>query len=250
MKIAVCIKRVPDTATKIRIAADGQSIDPADVQYVISPYDEFAIEEAIQIKDRAGGGEVTVFCFGPAAAQKDLRQALAMGADQAILITHEGGELDPYQISQNLAAALRDRDDDLVLMGRQSVDAQNGQVGPMTARLLGRPCVTDVVKVEVGDGQVTSQREVEGGRETVVAALPAVLTTQKGINDPRYPSLKGIMAAKKKPLDSAEPTAAESQLGVTSLELPPPRPEGRIVGEGTEAVAELVRLLREEAKVI
>lgn len=250
MKIAVCIKRVPDTATKIRIGSDGKSIDPADVQWVISPYDEFAIEEAVQIKERSGDAEVTILCCGPESAQQDIRKALAFGADQGVHIVSENGALDAFEASSNLVAALKELGPDLVLFGRQSVDGQSGQVGPMTAQQLGMPCVTDIVKLELEGEQVFVEREGDGGRERIQASLPLACTTQKGLNEPRYPSLKGIMAAKKKPIAKSEASSFESGVKTVGLDLPPPRPEGKIVGEGTEAVPELVRLLREEAKVI
>lgn len=255
MKIAVCLKRAPDTATKIRIAPGaqdmgGRGIDPADVQYVISPYDEFAVEEALAIRERLGTGSVTVVCFGPEAAQQNLRQALAMGADDGIWIRNTEHELDPYLAARNLAQALSERADDLVLLGRQSVDGQSGQVGPLLARMLGRPCLADVVRLTIEHGRVRAEREVEGGRETLEAALPVVVTCQKGLNEPRYPSLKGIMAAKKKTITTVEPGRFEPRLRVVSLTLPPPRPAGRVLTGGVEDVPELVRLLREEAKVL
>ena len=248
MKISICLKRVPDTATKIRIGAD-HSIDETDVQFVISPYDEFAIEEAIRIKEGADTGEVTVVTLGVAAAQQNLRQALAMGADRGILI--ETAEwLDPYQTAKNLAKVLADLHSDIILFGRQAVDGQSGQVGPMTARLLGIPCVSEVTKIEIeGEGAVV-EREMEGSKEIIEVRLPTAFTTQKGLNEPRYASLKGIMAAKKKPIEVVEPMTVEARWSGVSLAPPPPRPEGRIIGEGPEAATELVRLLREEAKVL
>lgn len=251
MKIAVCMKRVPDTATKIRVSADNQSIDSADVQYVISPYDEFAIEEAILIKDKVGDSQVTVYCFGPEAAQQNVRQALAMGADEGVIIASDEGELDPYLAAKNLAKAIQDRGGaDLVLFGRASVDGQSSQVGPMVARLLEMPCLTEVVSVETDGTNLKIEREIEGGREQAEAALPAALTCQKGLNEPRYASLKGIMAAKKKPIETVAADNVETRLTVASLTPPAPRPDGKIVGEGVDAVPELVRLLREEAKVL
>ncbi|MEM7166050.1 MAG: electron transfer flavoprotein subunit beta/FixA family protein [Planctomycetota bacterium] len=251
MKIAVCMKRVPDTATKIRVAADNQSIDSADVQYVISPYDEFAIEEAIQIKDKVGDSTVTIYCYGPEAAQQNVRQALAMGADDGVIIQSDGAGLDPYRAAKNLAKAIQDRGGaDLVLFGRASVDGQSGQVGPMVARLLDMPCLTEVVNVELDGTTIKIERESEGGREHAEAALPAALTCQKGLNEPRYANLKGIMAAKKKPIETIPAAEFSPALNIASLTPPAPRPDGKIVGEGVEAVPELVRLLREEAKVL
>ncbi|MFQ5655899.1 MAG: electron transfer flavoprotein subunit beta/FixA family protein [Planctomycetota bacterium] len=251
MKIAVCLKRVPDTAAKIRVAADGKSIDETDLQFVISPYDEYAVEEGIRLKERFGEASVTVITLGPDAAQQNIRQALAMGADNGILIqTPPGASFDPYQTARNLAATLKERGDDLILFGRQSVDDQSGQVGPMTARLLGMPCVSEVTKLDIEDGRARIEREVEGGREILEASLPLAVGAQKGLNEPRYASLKGIMAAKKKPIEVVPAEEVERRLDIVSLDPPPGRPEGRIVGEGVEAVTELVRLLREEAKAI
>ncbi|MCI0652784.1 MAG: electron transfer flavoprotein subunit beta/FixA family protein [Planctomycetes bacterium] len=250
MRIAACLKRVPDTATKIRIAADGKTIDTADVQYIISPYDEFAVEEAIRAKEKLGAGEVFVLTLGPEAANQNLRQALAMGADSAILIRHDGARLDALQTAKNLAAALQELQPEIVLFGRASVDAQRGQVGPMTARLLGIPCITEIVKLTVAAGSACAEREVEGSREVVEVSLPAAFTAQKGLNEPRYPSLKGIMAAKKKPLREVAAREFPATAEVVSLTPPPARKAGRIVGEGVAAVPELVRLLRAEAKVI
>lgn len=249
MEIAVCLKRVPDTATKIRIGDDGKSIDTADVQFIISPYDEFAIEEAIRTKTAIGEANITVLTVGSEAAQKDLRQALAMGADSGVLVKTQES-LDAYQTAKCLAAALSDKKPSLVLFGRQSVDEGSGQVGPMTARLLGYPCITDVVKVELNGDTVQVEREFEGGREVISAQLPVALTTQKGLNEPRYASLKGIMQAKKKKIEEVEASVPEGRMTTVSMSPPPPRPDGKIVGEGVEAVGELVRLLREEAKVL
>ncbi len=250
MKIAACVKRVPDTATKIRIGPGQRGIDPSEVQYIMSPYDEFAVEEAIRIKERAGAGEVVVICLGPEAAQQVLRGALATGADAGIHLRHDGSELDPVQTARALADALRPGSFDVVMFGRLAVDGQSAQVGPMTARLLGIPCVTEVVKLEI-DGRIAlADREVEGSRERVEVGLPAAFTAQKGLNEPRYASLKGIMAAKKKPIEVRAPALAEPCFETVALSLPPPRPVGRIVGEGVDAIPELVRLLREEAKAI
>jgi len=249
MQVAVCLKRVPDTATKIRIGDDGTTIDPSDVQYVISPYDEFAIEEAVSIKEKGEGRTVTVLTVGEAAAQKDLRQALAMGADSGVLIKTTT-TMDGYQIAANLAEALQDRQCDLIFFGRQSTDDGSGQVGPLTARLLGIPCVTDVVRAEVEDGRVRVEREVEGALEVIEGTLPIALTTQKGLNNPRYATLKGIMQAKKKKIEETDAQSVDPRLRIKELTPPPPRPDGKIVGEGTDAVPELIRLLREEAKVL
>ncbi len=252
MRIAVCIKRVPDTETRIRIGGDGASIDEAGVKFIVNPYDEFAIEEALQRRDKpgGGGGEVVVVALGPDAAQETIRGALAMGADRGVLLKAERIPADALAVAKALAAELKDGGYDLVLFGKMAVDDYNHGVGPMVAELLGLPCVTAIAKLELEGGKGVAEREIEGGVEVVEFALPAVLTAEKGLNTPRYPALKGIMAAKKKPIEIKPVALGEARLTVTSLGLPPERKAGRIVGEGVDAVPELVRLLRTEAKVL
>ena len=255
MNIAVLMKPVPSTDTRVKVAADGKRLDPAGVSMVINPYDEFALEEALKLKE-SGGGEVVLITVGPASIAPTIRNGLAMGADRAVLLTADG-ETDALQVARALAAEIGAGDFALVLCGKQAVDDDAAQVGPMVAELLSRPCVTVVTKLTIDGGgaagagaAVTVQREIEGGLEDATLALPAVIACQKGLNEPRYPSLKGIMAAKKKPIDEKPAQLGEPSLEVLSLSLPPERPSGRIVGEGAAAVGELVRLLREEAKVI
>jgi electron transfer flavoprotein beta subunit len=249
VKIAVCLKRVPDTTTKIVIAADGKSIDENGVKFVPNPYDEYAIEEALKLKEAAGQGEVVVISLGGDAAQETLRTALAMGADRAVLLKSAGSS-DGLEIARALAAELKDGGYQLVLFGKLAVDDYNHQVGPMVGELLGWPAITSVAHLTISDGTASAEREIEGGIESVTCSLPAVLSCDKGLNNPRLPSLKGIMAAKKKPLEVKPLTLGAGTLTTLGLSLPPERKAGRIVGEGAEAVPELVRLLREEAKVI
>ena len=249
MKIYVCIKRVPDTAARIKVAGDGKSVDPAGLKYVISPYDEFAVEAALRVKEKAGAGEVVAVTVGPAAAAEQLRAALAMGADRAILLKADTG-WDALETARALAAELKSAGADLILFGMRAVDTDQQQVGPMVAELMDLPCITVAAEVDVEGGSVVCHREVEGGLEVLEAALPAVVTTTKGPHEPRYASLKGIMAAKKKPLEEKDAQVGAGRIRLEKLALPPDRKEGRIVGQGAEAVAELVRLLREEAKVI
>ncbi len=200
MKIAVCIKRVPDSETRVKIAPDGKSLDEAGVKFVLNPYDEFAVEEALRRREQAGAGEVAVFSLGPAAAQETIRMALAMGADRGVLLQVDGIPGDGLVVARALAAALKDGGFDLVLFGKLAIDDYNHQVGPMVAELLGLPCVTAVSHLEIADGKGVAEREIEGGVEVCEFPLPAVLTVDKGLNEPRYPALKGIMAAKKKPI--------------------------------------------------
>lgn len=249
MKIAVCMKQVPDTETRVKISSDGMSLDSTDLQYIISPYDEFAIEEALLIKEKVGEGEVTVITVGSEGATKEVRQALGRGADSGVIIS-SGEDLDPRQIACALAEVLRDRGDDLILFGRQSVDSQGAQVAALVARELNLPFVNDIAKLEIEGQKARIERATDGGGEVIECPLPAVLGCDKGLNDPRYPSLKGIMAAKKKPIETVEMQPVAASLETLEMALPPARPEGKIVGEGPEAVEELVRLLHEEAKVI
>ena len=250
MKIAVCIKRVPDSETRVKIAGDGKSLDEAGVKFVLNPYDEFAVEEALRRKEQAGAGEVAVLSLGPAAAQETIRTALAMGADRGILLQTDKIPADPFEAARVIAAELKSATWDLILFGRMAIDDYNHQVGPLVAELLNLPCVTAVAHLEIEGAKGVAEREIEGGIEVVEFPLPAVLTADKGLNEPRYPALKGIMAAKKKPLEVKPVQPGSGSLEVAALTPPPERKEGKIVGEGAAAVGELVRLLREEAKVL
>ena len=248
MKLAVCINHVPDTATKINIAADGKTIDRTGVTYVVSPYDEFAIEECLRLKEK-NGGDVTVISLGTDAHKETLRKALAMGVDKAVLLKDDGA-CDSYGVAQGLAGYLKEISPDVVFFGKQSVDYDDGAVGVMVAEMLGLPSVTVVVKLDVNGGKAIAEREVEGGREVVEITLPAIFTAQKGLNEPRYPSLKGIMGAKSKPIEERPVSPAEGKTELIDMQKPPGKPAGRIIGTDASAAAELVRLLHEEAKVI
>src|SRR5256714_2098645 len=252
MKIAVCIKRVPDSETRVKIASDGKSLDESGVKFVMNPYDEFAVEEALRRKEKAGtgGGEVAILCLGPAAGQETIRTALAMGADRGILLQVDKIPADPFETARIIAAELKSGSWDLILFGRMAIDGYNHQVGSLVAELLGLPCVTAVSHLDIEGTKGVAEREIEGGIEVVDFPLPAVLTADKGLNEPRYPALKGIMAAKKKPLEVKPVQPEAGALQVVALSPPPERKEGKIVGEGVGAVGELVRLLREEAKVL
>ena len=250
MKIAVCIKRVPDTEMRFTIAPGGTSIESAGLKHEISTFDEYAIEAALRLNEAHGGGEITVVGLGPAGLGELLRRGFSMGADAAIHLTADEVPIDGYAVAQALAAALKDGGYDLILFGRNATDTGHGTVGPMVAHLLDLPCVTAVSQLDVADGKGTAQRVIEGAVETVTFPLPAVLSIDEGLGRPRTPSMKGIMAAKKKPLDERPAELGPVSLTLESLAPPPKRAVGRIVGEGAEAVPELVRLLREEAKAI
>jgi electron transfer flavoprotein beta subunit len=249
VRIAVCLKRVPDTTAKIVVGSDGKSIDEAGIKFVANPYDEYAVEEALKQRDAAGAGEAVVYSLGSDAAQETIRTALAMGVDRGVLL-QSAGSADGLQVARALAAELKGSNFDLILFGKLAVDDYNHQVGPMVAELLDLPCVTSVSHLKIGGGALEAEREIEGGVETCVCSLPAVLTCDKGLNSPRLPSLKGIMAAKKKPLEVKPVSLGAGSVTVLGYGLPPERRPGQIVGEGADAVPVLVRLLREEAKVI
>lgn len=249
MNVIVCVKRVPDTEARIKVDGTGAAIDSSGIKYDMSPYDAFALEAALRLKESDGGGEVTLVTLGDSAAQETLRKGLAMGADKAVLLTGEVG-FDGLATAKALAAELEGAEAPLLLFGIKAADADQQQVGPMVATLLGRPCVTGVSTFEVSGDLAVCHREVEGGSEVVEVDLPAVLCMTKGPHEPRLAALKGIMAAKRKPLEEKPASPVEAGARLTGLAEPPARPEGRIVGEGPDAVPELVRLLREEANAI
>jgi len=249
VKIAVCLKRVPDTTAKIVVGGDGKSIDEAGVKFVPNPYDEYALEAAIALKEKAGAGETVVISVGGESSQETIRTALAMGIDRGVLL-QSAGSADGLEVAKALAAEIGAGGYDLVLFGKLAVDDYNHQVGVMVGELLGLPVISAVSALTVENGAVSAEREIEGGVEVLSCSLPAVVTADKGINTPRLPSLKGIMAAKKKPLETKPATIGAGGLTLAGLSLPAERQAGRIVGEGPDAVPALVQLLRNEAKVI
>ena len=250
MNIAVCVKRVPDTETRIKIDADGKSIDESGVKFVLNPYDEFAVEEALKLKEQAGTGEVVAVSLGSDASQETIRTTLAVGADRGVLLRTDVRSLDPLASARVLAQELGDGGYDLILFGKLAIDDYSHAVGTMVAELLGLPSVSSIAHLTIADGSGTAEREIEGGVEVVEFRLPAVLTTEKGLNEPRYPALRGIMLAKKKPLEVKDVTVDAGAIEVVELALPPERQAGRIIGEGPEAVPALLDALRNEAKVL
>lgn len=256
MNIFVVLKQTFDTEEKIVI--NNQEISSDGVEWIINPYDEYAIEEAVQIKEKTGG-EITVITVGTPEAESALRTALAMGADKAILVDIEELELtDAYTTSSILAACLKEKDFDIILCGNVTVDGGSGQVGPRLAEQLGISAVTTVTKMDIVDNKATIERDVEGDIETVEVNLPIVVTAQQGLNEPRYPSLPGIMKAKKKPLDTIEiddldleEEDVEGKTKTVDIFLPPAKNAGKILdGELNQQVSELVSLLKTEAKVV
>lgn len=259
MKIGVCLKQVPATDTRIRIDGSGTGIVLADVKWEINPYDEFALEEALRLRDAGVGSEVIVLSVGGADADQRLRDALARGANRAVRLDDPSfANLDSLGIARVLAAAAKKEGVELLLCGKQAADDDNAQVPPMVAELLGWPQALVVDKLEIGGGRFKAWRVASGGvRDVIEGPLPAVISCTKGLNEPRYASLKGIMDAKRKPLTTANAAALGlGDLGgpvvrTTSWALPADRPKGRMLsGDNASVVRELVRLLREEAKVI
>jgi electron transfer flavoprotein beta subunit len=250
------MKRTFDTEEKIAI--QNGKIDDGGAEFIINPYDEYAIEEAIVLKEKHGG-EVTVLTVGEEEAEKELRTALAMGADKAVLINSEDIEsLDPFTTASLLAEYLQKQNFDIILGGNVSVDGATGQVGPRVAEILGITQVTSITGLDIQNDVATIIRDVEGDQETIEAKLPILVTAQQGLNEPRYPSLPGIMKAKKKPLETIdiddldiEEDEVEAKTETVSLFLPAARQAGRILqGEAQDQVRELVSMLKSEAKVI
>jgi electron transfer flavoprotein beta subunit len=250
LKVAVCIKRVPDMEMRFSIAGDRKSLDPAGLKYEMGDFDGYALEVGLQQVEKQGSGEVVVISLGPDGIQETLRKALAMGAARAVQLKTDNVPFDPFTIAQALASELKGGNYDLILFGRMATDTSNGAVGPMTAELLDLPCVSSISQLELQADHGTARRDLEGASEMVRFPLPVVLTIDEGIARPRLASLKGIMAAKKKPLEVKPAQLDQPRLVVENMALPPDRPPGRIVGEGADAVPELLRLLQTEAKVL
>ncbi len=262
MDIVVLVKQVPDTESLVQIAEDGASIKTQDIKWIMNPYDELAVEAALQFKE-AQGGTVTILSLGQEKAIETIRTALAMGADQGVHINDPAAEgSDSLATAKLLAAALKDIPYDLIIAGHRAVDEDNYQVASAVAELLGIPQVSMVNKVELADGKIICDRTIEGGTVVVEAALPALFTTQRGLNEPRYASLPGIMKAKKKPvdvksvadlgLDAAQVGAANRKVKVKAMSLPPERQAVKMIeGEAAgDKAAALVKVLHEETKII
>ncbi|MBM4435318.1 MAG: electron transfer flavoprotein subunit beta/FixA family protein [Chloroflexi bacterium] len=258
MKLLVCIKQTPDSTVRVKVGPGGRSIDESGVTWAIAPYDEYAVEMALERKDADAATTVAVVTVGPPRAKDALRQALAMGADEATLVTGaEAATLEGLGVARALAAVVAEAKPDLVLCGRQSSDDDQGFVGPALAEVLGWPHVAAVTNFTGADGAVDVWKEVEGGHEVWRASGPAVLTVQKSEKEPRYPSLPGIMKAKKKEIPEKDVAALGIEGGAPRLEIvkmepPAARGGGKILKDGDtrQTAAELVRLLREEAKVL
>jgi electron transfer flavoprotein beta subunit len=262
MHVVICVKQVPDTETKIRVK-DGQ-VDHSETKYVVNPYDEYAVEEGLRIRERLGEGKITLVSTGPERAKDALKSGLAVGADEAIHLVDEAFEgSDPYATALILSKALQKIDYDIVFCGKQGVDEDHAQVGIILAELLDIPHVSVVTMLEISDDQksILAHREVEGGHEVIEAPLPAVITAQKGLNEPRYASIKGIMAVKKKviPEWNAEEIGVDAEgvgtkaakIAFAEVTLPPERAGGRVFDEDpVQDAIKVAHLLRDEAKIL
>jgi electron transfer flavoprotein beta subunit len=237
---------------RFKIAPSGTSVDESGLKFDISDFDGYAVEAALQIKEKQAdpASEVVVISLGPDVVQETLRKAMSMGADRAVQLKYDAPLHDSYAIATALAAELKGGAYDLIMFGRMSIDTANQATGTIAAELLGMPIVTAISQLSIQSGKLTARRELEGAYELIECPLPAVVTIDEGIARPRYPSLKGIMAAKKKPLEVKPAQVGDERYKLDKMELPPERAAGRIIGEGKDAVPELVRLLKEEAKVL
>ncbi len=248
MNVLICISRVPDTATKIVVGSDGKTIDNQGVKFIINPYDEYAIEEGLRIKEKFGGS-VTAVTVGSEQSSDILRTALAMGVEKATII--KAPEIfDSYFVAYNLAEYAKSIKPDIILLGRQSVDFDSFQIPSLLAGLIDYNLVTVVSKLTIDANKIICERDVEGGKEIVETNLPCIISAQKGLNEPRYPKLPDIMKAKSKPIEILEAKPTDLKMEVISMEIPMKQRIGKILSDSDEDINELVRLLHEEAKVI
>ncbi|MBT3530012.1 MAG: electron transfer flavoprotein subunit beta/FixA family protein [Gammaproteobacteria bacterium] len=249
MKILVAIKRVVDANVKVRVKSDGTGVDLSNAKMAINPFCEIAVEEAIQIKESGAAEEIIALSIGPQACQEQIRTALALGADRGILVETDE-QVEPLAVAKIIKAIVDKEGIDLVILGKQSIDTDNNQVGQMVAALCGYPQGTFACNAEIKDGKIEVTREIDGGEQTVLLDLPAVVTTDLRLNEPRYASLPNIMKAKKKPIDATNPgeLGVEISSNLKTLSVMPPAE--RSAGVIVESVEELVNKLKTEAKVI
>jgi len=251
LKIVICIKQVPDTATKIRISEDKKTIDQTSIKYEINPYDEYAIEEALKLKENQPNTTITVISLGPERIKQSLTKILAIGADNAIHLKTNVDIKDPFIIAKILANEIKKEEYDLILFGKKSVDQDNNQIGIMIGEINKIPCISNCTEFKIENNIILAYREIESAVQMFESKLPAIITQEKGKNELRYPSLRNLMEAKKKTIKSIDIIEQiNDNIELIKLEYPPTRKEGKIIGEGKEAVSELVRILQEDEKII
>jgi electron transfer flavoprotein beta subunit len=248
MRIIVCVSLAPDTTTKIKISGNRRTIDETGVSFVINPFDEYAVEEAVQLKEK-NGGEVIAISFGTDKYKEAIKKAFQMGADSGILIKYND-EFDSYTVAKNLSDVIKELSADIILFGKQSIDFDGTQIPAMVGELLNLPSVNIVTKLKIEGSKATIEREVEGGKEIIEVNLPAIIGTQKGINNPRYPNLKSIMESKTKLIIEKQPAYTGNKFEIIEMKLSQEKSKGIILTNGVSSVPELVKLLREEAKAI
>lgn len=248
MNILVCVSQVPDTTTKVAVSADGKTIEKNGVKFILNPYDEYAIEEGLQLKEKFGG-TVTALTVGNDSAKDILRTALAMGADKAVLVS-DSGNSDTFGIASSIADYAKSLTPDIIILGRQSIDYDSFAMASMVGELLDMPSISMVSSWSINGTSITAERDVEGGKEVLEASLPCVISAQKGLNNPRYPKLPDIMKAKSKPIDAATGNNIAARVTTVTMELPQTQRRGIMLNDSEHDIAELVRLLHEDAKVI
>src|SRR5580692_3721583 len=249
MKLLVPVKRVVDYNVKIRVKADQSGVDLANVKMSLNPFDEIGVEEAVRLKEKGKATEVVVVSIGPQQAQEQIRTALAMGADRGILVKTDG-DVEPLAVAKILKAICDAEQPGLAILGKQAIDDDSNQTGQMLAALLGWPQATFAHKLELGDGTAQVEREIDGGLQTVEIKLPAVMTTDLRLNEPRYASLPNIMKAKKKPIDEKSPADYGVDISPRLKVLKTVEPSGRKAGVKVKSAAELVQKLHDEAGLI
>jgi electron transfer flavoprotein beta subunit len=249
MNIAVCVKQVPDTETRIKLNDDKSAVNEDDIKFILNPYDEFAVEEALQLREK-NDGEVTIISLGTDRVTSAIRSALAMGANKAIHVLADKSPDDPGVVADALSKVLTDGGYDLILLGKQAIDDDHAQMVSLLGEKMDIPAISVVIKLDIDGNKVVAEREVDGAHEIIECQLPAIIGAQRGLNEPRYASLKGIMAAKKIQIETVNADISDEQLKIVELNYPPAKNPGKIVGKDADAVPELLRLLHEEAKVI
>ena len=248
MNILVCISQVPDTTAKIQVSGDGKSIEKTGIKFILNPYDEFAIEEGLRLRERFGG-TVTALTVGPETSKEILRTALAMGVDKAGIVKTDD-ILDSYTVAENIAGYAKSISPDLVIFGRQSIDFDSSGMAPMVAEMLDLPSISVVSSWNIENNAITAERDIEGGKEVLTCSVPCVISAQKGLNDPRYPKLPDIMKAKSKPIEEIASCHGSALVSLTSMALPSSKRVGMIVGDSEAEIASVVTALHEQAKVI
>ena len=248
MNILVCISQVPDTTAKIQVSGDGKSIEKTGIKFILNPYDEFAFEEGLRLRERFGG-TVTALTVGPETSKEILRTALAMGVDKAGIVKTDD-ILDSYNVAENIAGYAKSISPDLVIFGRQSIDFDSSGMAPMVAEMLDLPSISVVSSWNIENNAITAERDIEGGKEVLTCSIPCVISAQKGLNDPRYPKLPDIMKAKSKPIEDIASCHGSALVSLTSMALPSSKRVGMIVGDSEAEIASVVTALHEQAKVI